>query len=445
MKKLTKFLSYSAIIASAVFIVSCSDDVVDSNTTKDSGIPFKVSASVNNSGTRASDITTLNNFQIWGFTGDATNELAGVNCTPASGGGYVPATTVNWPVAGKTYTFNAVSNGSGKISSNILTPTIVNDTLSFSYVVPQNVASQEDLLVAIAKGSSSTGLNLAFDHALTAATLTIKLNTGYSSTYGPKAEQDYMFFVKIQKIIIHNIKKSGKYVLGKGWDLKDAIEGDIVIDMTDNPFFQTLKNPNGEENIQTWTIKLDNKNTNLYFIPQTINSWGIAPNLMGADKNMYKNPPSTGESYIELVAMCGAYPYSMIPGNFDEAIESGLEWYEDTAPGVSEQLSKDADGNYYDDGDTKSHMVVTKEGIVLDYSSNILKILDAQPTVETRGEEDNTYACLLREDNYGVLYKKFNTTLTVNGSRNFIIELGTATRALDGAAAYGISATPSVH
>ena len=68
MKK-SKFLIFAALAAAATISVGCSnDDVV---TTKDSGVPLKVTAGVND-GTRAQQITSLNYFQLYGFLGDTT-------------------------------------------------------------------------------------------------------------------------------------------------------------------------------------------------------------------------------------------------------------------------------------------------------------------------------------------------------------------------------------
>lgn len=460
MKKLTKFLFYSAIIASAVFIVSCSDDVVDSNTTKDSGIPFKVSATVNNSGTRASDITTLNNFQIWGFLGDETNQLAGVNCTPATGG-YNPSISVNWPVAGQDYTFYALSDNTSS-TSNITNNAIAGTTThSFDYTMPYTevdgkkivtIASQKDLLTAAAQGNTTEGLNMHFDHALTAAKMRITLDPSKNPTYyKPNGGPYYIYVMKIQKIILHNIKISGTYTFGDGcapgatsstiaqngsWNTKDGIVGDYVFDFSSAPIFNQILY-SGTLNRE---ISLDGNFGNIYYIPQTISSWDITAN---AQNDNYKTPSAT-QSYIEIKAIAAVYPYVKLLEELNSFIDEGLfdvykdMGYFDEYPGIT--LVKDDAGNFYDDAD-KKNMIVDKDGYVIDFSSGILTVCENQPTVETSNSPSGVdfFSTIVNENEYGVLYKTFNPTLTVNGNRVFKIEFVNSCRAKDGSGAYGVA------
>ena len=98
MKKL-KFLTLAAIAAATAMVSSCSDnDVLEG--VKDTGIPFSVTASTNSGGSRGSDITTLSNFQLWGFGTEQTSHFDGDNFVPKSGSTTVfvsSANTPNWP------------------------------------------------------------------------------------------------------------------------------------------------------------------------------------------------------------------------------------------------------------------------------------------------------------------------------------------------------------
>ena len=435
MKKLTKFLSYSAIIASAVFIVSCSDDVVDSNTTKDSGIPFRVNASVNNSGTRASDITTLKNFQIWGFTGDATNELAGVNCTLASGGGYVPATTVNWPDANTSYTFYAVSNNTKTLSSNISNNDIAGSSHSFDYTMPYTVvdgknvvtiASQEDLLAAAASGKSTTGVTLPFDHILSAGNIHLKLTP--SNTYhGQSTTTHYMFAIKINKITIHNVYISGTYnAVTNLWNTSSGVLGDYVIDFSDNPLLiQTPYNVNVDLPITT---------SNLMFIPQTVSYWDIKPNTEGTDLSI----PGTNAnlSYVEIEANSLVYEYEALRNELQDLVKAG---------GIVTNANGDFvenDNNYPND---KGKVIAKSTGEIVNFSVGRLNdwTLRAYPSVESyselsdaKGQHSGIFSDLDAED-YGILYKPFKATLGVNGNRIFSLELTTGVRKIDTAGCFG--------
>lgn len=427
MKKLTKFLFYSAIIASAVFIVSCSDDVVDSNTTKDSGIPFRVNASVNNSGTRASDITTLKNFQIWGFTGDATNELAGVNCTLASGGGYVPATTVNWPDANTSYTFYAVSNNTKTLSSNISNNDITGSSHSFDYTMPYTVvdgknvvtiASQEDLLAAAASGKSTTGVTLPFDHILSAVKLKLSVNPS-TTNYGSNLKDgtDYRFLLKIRKIKIRNVKISGNYNFITGWNTNDGVLGDYVIDFSTNPIFIELNASDGKYESM---VDIDN----IYFIPQTISPWNIVPNA-GNDVSV----PGTDNNYayMEFEAISMVY----VPAGVKDLLENLIS-------ASTEGWTKNSNNDYLYNGE----VVVTSSGVVVDFNNvtiNDSENFGEQPAIEEYDFDDNysgTYRDIVDDNLYGIFYTPFKVTLGTNGNIILKINLDKGVRK-DASAVFG--------
>ena len=443
MKKLTKFLFYSAIIASAVFIVSCSDDVVDSNTTKDSGIPFKVSATVNNSGTRASDITSLSNFQIWGFTGDATNELAGVNCTLASGGGYVPATTVNWPDANTSYTFYAVSNNTNTLSANISNNDIAGISHSFDYTMPytevdgKNVvtnASQEDLLAAAASGKSATGVTLPFDHVFTAGKLRISIDpskTPYGDAFKDFSTQSNIV-CKIRKIIIHNVKVSGTYnAVTKTWDTTNGTLGNYVIDFTDNPLFIHRATADGTYEA---LLDVDGNNGNLYFIPQTIDYWNIVPNTSGT--NVSDVGGTNGEqSYIEFDAITMGY--------YSEDLEMALD---DVVASSNSNWTKNANGDFLYNGEivvaknSETGNLVIQDFECAGWTIATLQGLAQYETYKNWGQtKPIVYFSQINDDDfYSTFFTPFKPTLAVNGNRIFKVNIEKGTRVEDASAVFGI-------
>lgn len=447
MKKL-KFLTLAAIAAATAMVSSCSDnDVLEG--VKDTGIPFSVTASTNSGGSRGSDITTLSNFQLWGFGTDQTSHFDGNNFTPKAGSSTVfeSSITPNWPNTNNCL-FYGISNNTSTMAYGVTAGSPgVNTTKadirngSFDYTIPTNVADQEDLLVAAAQGNSANGVNMHFDHALTAAKLNLKMTPKLSENYYKPTGTHYMFVMKIQKIIIHNIKISGTYTFGAGtsvgasswtaaengsWDTDEGTVGDYVLDFTANPLFYQVKY-NETLNVP---INIDGNNSNIYFIPQTIDSWNIAANMTGADANNYQSPSAT-KSYVEILAYAAGYEYENISTYLDEIIES-LDTFKDLY-GEDFVVVKDDDGNYYDDN-AKTHMVVNKDGLIVDF--NTYAIADFGSTETPNGYQLNTIA---DEGNYGVLYKTFKATLGINGNRNLTIELVNACRAEDGSGAFGVA------
>ena len=468
MKKLTKFLFYSAIIASAVFIVSCSDDVVDSNTTKDSGIPFRVNASVNNSGTRASDITTLNNFQIWGFTGDATNELAGVNCTTASGGGYVPATTVNWPDANTSYTFYAVSNNTNTLSANISNNDIAGSSHSFDYTMPYtidensvkvvDVKDQEDLLVATAQGNSSDGLTLNFDHAFAVVSgINLKLTPSYTPHMVARPAQieagqtpaDYMFTAKVNKIVFHNIRISGNYAMGTGtvsgttvdngsWNSQVAADavGDVVLDLSSNPKLYQCRY---DETINDALDLSDYGGIDSYYLKQ--NDGTGATDMDGL--------ATTTKNYMTIECITGAYPYDEVLGYLSDFVR------DNEIPGLEKVETSAGSGlyDYYYTGPGVANPENTDRRLVMDHTGKVhdfdffakdeilLSSIDpGEPYIYNEGDGTASANGIknYNHDTYGIMYKMFSLSsdFAVNGNRILNIELANGVR-IDGAGAYG--------
>ena len=157
MKKL-KFLTLAAIAAATAMVSSCSDnDVLEG--VKDTGIPFSVTASTNSGGSRGSDITTLSNFQLWGFGTDQDSHFDGDNFAPKSGSTTVFVSsdnTPNWPNTNNCLFYGISDNTStmaygvpaGSPGINTTKAGIRNG--AFTYTIPTSVADQKDLLVAAA-------------------------------------------------------------------------------------------------------------------------------------------------------------------------------------------------------------------------------------------------------------------------------------------------------
>ena len=123
MKK-SKILIFAALAAAATISVGCSnDDVV---TTKDSGVPLKVTANAGDA-SRAQQITgsSFNYFQLYGFLGDTNNEFQNKTFTGTNGQSDWTATDAlfasNWPAENTDYTFYGVSENSASGMSTAFT------------------------------------------------------------------------------------------------------------------------------------------------------------------------------------------------------------------------------------------------------------------------------------------------------------------------------------
>lgn len=467
MKKL-KFLTLAAIAAATAMVSSCSDnDVLEG--VKDTGIPFSVTASTNSGGSRGSDITTLSNFQLWGFGNDQESHFDGDNFTPKAGSSTVfeSSITPNWPNTDNCL-FYGISNNTSTMAYGVAagSPGINTTKLnirngSFDYTIPTNVADQEDLLVAAAQGNSAQGVNMHFDHALTAAKLHLTMNPKYSKTYYETATTPYILLMKVQKIIIHNIKISGTYTFGTGttvgasswtaaengsWDTDDGTVGDYVLDFTDNPILYQVKN---SETLDV-AIDIDGNDGNVYFIPQTVSSLDIVSNA--TDETQIKNykilagveEGTINDSYIELKAIAAAYPYEKLATELQSLIDDDMISVYKEMELLSEgaALTKNGNGDFCDD-ELASHIIVTKDGEVKDFSSEILSIVENNPTLESSVSEASFYSTVLDESDYTSLFKTFKATLGINGNRVLKIEFVNSTRIKDGSGAYGVAVEAS--
>ena len=459
MKKL-KFLTFAAIAAATAMVSSCSDnDVLEG--VKDTGIPFSVTASTNSGGSRGSDITTLSNFQLWGFGTDQTSHFDGDNFVPKSGSTTVfvsSGNTPNWPNTNNCLFYGISDNTStmaygvpaGSPGVNSTRAAIRNG--SFTYTIPTSVADQKDLLVAAAQGNSANGVNMHFDHALTAAKLHITMNPDLCVTYNSTVATKYVLLLKIQKIIIHNVKISGTYTFGVGtavnatsstptengsWNVTDGSVGDYVLDFSANPLLYQVKS---DETLDE-EIDIDGNGSNIYFIPQIISSLNIVANANAgtAERKNYvdltNDPSSITASYVEINAITAAYEYENVLKGLNDYINhraDHIEWGD-----IQEQdiITKNAAGDICDD-EGASHIIMTHDGFVRDFSSSLLDLFTC--TIEN-GEDVSLFSTVADESAYAPLYKTFKATLGINGNRLLKIEVVNAirNREQDGAGAYG--------
>lgn len=415
-------LYLAAIAATTVGITSCSSDEDLNNAVKDSGVPFKVTATAP---TRATDLTSSNftNFQLYAFEG--TNEwIAGKQFTKTTS--WAPANaneTYNWPNAGVTSNFYAVSENSASMSSAFTVDDIAN-TQSFTYTVPTTVDDQKDLLVASTTGkSTAASVNLAFKHALAAATLTLKL-TPTIPDYG-QGDTHYRFVMKIKSISMCNIKTVGKYNFSNSTWSDQSTNGTYTYTFDTPLLIDVYYNET-----PTYTINLDGNNGKLMFIPQNITPWDITANTAGTTKEILSAGPQSSESYLKMEAMSLVY----VPEDITSDLESILNSTE------YPDLSKGSDGYY--SGENK---IATLDGQVLDYSYARWSDDNSSIVATTEAFEDKKASNTLTDmtkSYYCSLFKTFklsnaNDELLPNYIHNISIELATFARITDASATFG--------
>lgn len=448
MKKL-KFLTLAAIAAATAMVSSCSDnDVLEG--VKDTGIPFSVTASTNSGGSRGSDITTLSNFQLWGFGTEQTSHFDGDNFTPKAGSTTVfeSSVTPNWPNTDNCL-FYGISDNTSTMAYGVTEGPGVNSTKaeirngSFTYTIPTNVADQKDLLVAAATGNSNDGVQLKFDHALTAARLHFTLDPSKTASNDDHLLNGtlYGFIVKIRKVKIHNIKVSGTYTfdgvnkdaggdyVNGLWNTASGALGDYVLDFESNPLI--ISHTTGS--VFDFPVDVDGGNGNIYFIPQDITYWDIVPND-GTSGGSDLSVPGTvnNYSYIECEAIALNYALVDVINCLDAKVANDDAW------------TKNADGDYCYNG----NIVAKSTGQVVNYFDNAdLNDIYNGVSVETQLYDfDNAvpeyhFSDLVTDGMYGVFYTPFKATLKVNGLRNLKVSLDQAViTANDGSALFGVSA-----
>ena len=455
MKKL-KFLTLAAIAAATAMVSSCSDnDVLEG--VKDTGIPFSVTASTNSGGSRGSDITSLSNFQLWGFGTEQTSHFDGDNFVPKSGSTAVfvsSGNTPNWPNTDNCLFYGISDNTSTMeygVTPGVNTTKAAIRNGSFDYTIPTNVADQKDLLVAAATGNSNDGVQLKFDHALTAAKLCLSLDPTKTAPYdaylgskemNPDNPVLYGYIVKIKRIIIHNIKVSGTYTfdgatkngddyVNGDWNTNDGTLGDYVIDFGDDPYYVVCKI--GEPYNKVLNINGDD--SNLYFIPQIVSYWNIKPN--DATKYTLKNfstpgadSEHSGYSYVEFEEIA-----------FDYALEDAKFALEEMISNSEQGWSTDGAGNYLYNGKE----VAKADGFITD-AAVAIEQLGANVGGETQSYDDDVAAANFNLDDfkidfYAPCYTPFKATLNVNGNRVLKINLDQGViKFNDCSALFGVSA-----
>lgn len=309
MKK-SKILIFAALAAAATISVGCSnDDVV---TTKDSGVPLKVTAGVND-GTRAQQITSLNYFQLYGFLGDTNNEFKNKTFTGTNGQSDWTATDAlfasNWPAANTDYTFYGVSeNSASGMSTAFTNATFSNTAQTFTYTLPDNIADQKDLLVAKASGNSSSGLTMNFTHALATTTLNISIDpsiTNFAEYPG------YRLRAAIKTIELHNVFIGGTYDFSDGtWS--NQTKGTYVIDLSSNPLIIDTSN----DAVLTKAVPLGT-NEKIMFIPGEVSDyWNIKAN---ASSDVSTVPEEgTGSAYVTFEVQALGYDGDCVVRILDE-------------------------------------------------------------------------------------------------------------------------------
>ena len=398
----------AAIAATATIISSCSDnDVV---TGRDSGIPLKVTASTG-SDSRAQQISGSNfsYFQLYGFLGDATNEFKNKTFTGTNKKADWTATDANfasnWPAAKTDYTFYGVSENS---SSGMFTnATFTTSAQTFTYTIPSDIAAQKDLLVAKATGSSSTGLNMEFEHALATTTLNISIDPSITNF----AEYDgYRLRAAVKSIELHNVYTGGTYDFSTGtWS--NLTKGTYVIDLSANPLI--IDSPNNA--VVTKAVPLG-AGEKIMFIPATVNDyWEIKAS---AGNDVSSTPAEGGSAYVTFEVQALGYDGAKLVSALDELTEKEISENVKYVTKVENDPEEENNGYF----DSHGKRVATLDGEVLDVSNVIFgsnyadnNIISEQIPVmfvtydETYSPSDFLTEC--ENAGYGIAYKPFSAAV----------------------------------
>ena len=424
MKK-SRVLIFAALAAVATTSVSCSnDDVV---TAKDSGVPLKVTAGVND-GTRAQQITSLNYFQLYGFLGDTNNEFKNKTFAGTNGQADWRATDANfasnWPAAKTDYTFYGVSENSASGMSTAFDGSgITSSTQTFSYTIPENISDQKDLLVAKATGSSSTGLNMEFEHALATTTLNISIDPSITNF----AEYDgYRLRAAVKSIELHNVYTGGTYDFSTGtWS--NLTKGTYVIDLSANPLI--IDSPNNA--VVTKAVPLG-AGEKIMFIPGTVDDyWDIKAN---AHSDVSTTPAEGGSAYVTFEVQALGYDGACVVRGLEELTEKDISENVKYVTKVENDPEEENNGYF----DSHGKRVATLDGEVLDVSNVIFgsnyvdnNIISEQISVmfvtydETYSPSDFLTEC--ENAGYGIAYKPFSAAVAEKNGDNIITTLSPLT------------------
>lgn len=224
-------------IAAVATITSCSQNEEFENPAQKAEIGFNTAAV-----TRATAMITDNfkEFQVYGYAHSGTfdNETEGTSLVNGyfknDGAGWKEngGKKFYWPSSGNV-TFFAYSPVPATDNANpnavYNTPTDGKGCPTIDYTVVDNIANQEDFLIAQLTGDGTNnkeGVSLAFKHALTQIAFQLK---------GSEGSVNY----DVTKLVFKGVKNSGTYNWGTSkWEVKsDATTPDYVINMSEGITF----------------------------------------------------------------------------------------------------------------------------------------------------------------------------------------------------------------
>jgi len=328
----------------------------------DTGIPFTINATTSDGATRATDATSLSTFQLYAYDETATPQWWISNVTFNKPGNTWEGTwtdgTPNWPTTAAS-DFYAVSNNvaaSDNVTGDITTG-------SFNYTLPTAVASQEDLLVGYASGTSATSVNISLKHALAAVT-SAKLRFNARLTGANDKQSTYVLIVK--SITFHNFINKGTFTFAKdaaapgAWNTASLTEAQwldntdkanitVNVNKTFNYTVPAAKttatvNRSATDCITEWIINLTDY---IYLLPQAgISAWD--PGTQDATTKLFENNPENAYVSIKCVL------YNYIEGDTNEDEEDPdygktncQPLISDSDPAYVEDAADDAGGNLY--------------------------------------------------------------------------------------------------
>ena len=153
--------------------------------------------------TRATDVTSLSGYQLWGTASDAEWWLGGKTVVNNA------IEDQNWMSEETTTFYGICTSNAITLSDNVtigLTDEKFNGT--FTYLVPSTVASQEDLLAGVGTGNPTDGATIDFKHLLSAFTaLNIKLDANQNGVNDAGKTYDLV----IESITFHNLINAGSF------------------------------------------------------------------------------------------------------------------------------------------------------------------------------------------------------------------------------------------
>lgn len=327
-----KTILFGAALAALATFTSCSNDedlVLQepvAPVTTDTGVPFGVSVSTDGDATRGVDLTAsaFEDFYLYGVkTDDGSKWFDGVHFAKTSELWSGSETAYRWSDGATTtwhdgtYNFYAVTSTTG-----VTSPTFTTTDSKFDYTVnPDNVATQEDLMVAKNLNQSSTTnggkLGLDFYHALASIKVSVRFVKDHFD-YEESDGNEGLYFCKIKSITFHNIKSQGTFDFSSGdygaWINQDEY-ADYTLTVDEDSWGSNGIDANGyisytEDDAY---VPLTFNEGPLFVIPQTITPWATANTPQG------DVPLSTAEtnnnSYISIE--CQIYNLTVDETNAD--------------------------------------------------------------------------------------------------------------------------------